>query len=343
MRLLLLLLIPAWPAIASQDSLHNDAIRKFRNGIILGPVMKYRYPSIVFTGPVKDFNRMVFRPNSNLVAGFRINIFGINLESARSLTQGFRDPDRYGTTKARDLTFNTMQRRWFGDLQFTRYNGLYYRKSWQSAPDLVTPAREDLRIRNNSLSFTWIFNPERFSYRGAFLFMEQQVRSAGSPLLRVSVSSTGFTGTDPLLGDPDLVNFPGMEQVTGIHHTALGIAPGYSYTWVWKDFFINGTLVAGAAHYWARYEQAGKPDRYDIQFNFVSTLGMAAGYNGNKWFAGITYRGQGFRLKRDNIQITGSQNAFNILAGIRLLERGIFTKRANDLKGLIPDRAGIFK
>ena len=83
MRLLLLLLIPAWPAIASQDSLHNDAIRKFRNGIILGPVMKYRYPSIVFTGPVKDFNRMVFRPNSNLVAGFRINIFGINLESAK--------------------------------------------------------------------------------------------------------------------------------------------------------------------------------------------------------------------------------------------------------------------
>jgi len=336
MRLLLLLLLPVFPVIASQDTLKHSHIRKFRNGLIIGPVIKYRYPSIEFNGPDKDYRRIVFRPNSNLVAGFRVNVFGINIEIARSLTRGFLNQDLYGISKASDITLNTMQRKWFGDVQFIRYNGLYFRKSWASNPSLTVPSREDLRIRNRSISFTRIFKPERFSYRGAYLFRERQEHSAGSPLLRFSLNSVGFEGNQPLIDQDDVIHFTALDQLTEVHYTALGIAPGYSYTWVWRDLFVNGTVLAGAAHYWARYGLAGKPDRYDIQFNFISTFGMAAGYNGDRYFAGVTYRGQGFRLKREDIRITGSQNAFVIMAGIRLQERGVMKKRVTELKKILP-------
>lgn len=317
--------------MATQDSVRNAYIKPFRNGLIAGPVVKYRYPGIEFSGPDKDFRRIVFRPNSNLTAGIRVNIFGLNVEIGKSVSNGFLNKDRYGTSKASDLTMNAFGRKWFGDLQWLRYRGLYYRQSWADYAGLKVPSRDDLSIRNRSLSFTWIFDAERFTYRGAYLFRERQQRSAGSPLFRVTLNTIGFEGSNSLIDDLDAVHFPSMAKVSGVHFTAFGIAPGYSYTWVYKDFFANGTLLAGAAHYWARYEISGKPDRFDIQFNFISTLGLAAGYNGDRYFAGFNYRGQGFRVNQERVRINGSQNSFVITAGMRFREKGVMKKRLNDL------------
>ncbi|MFM9076321.1 MAG: DUF4421 family protein [Bacteroidota bacterium] len=331
MRFLLVFLLPVLPAMAVQDTLRNTYIKPFSHGLIAGPVVKYRYPGVEFTGPDKDFRRMVFRPNSNLTAGIRVNVFGLNIEIGTSVSKGFLNQDRYGTSKARDLTMNGFGRRWFGDVQWVRYQGLYYRQTWADYAGLKVPSRDDLSIRNRSLSFTWIFDPDRFTYRGAYLFRDQQKRSAGSPLVRVTLNTIGFQGNDPLIDAMDAVHFPSMTNVNGVHFRTFGVAAGFCYTWVYKYFFANGTLLAGAAHYWSRYEASGKPDHYDIQFNFISTIGLAAGYNGDRYFAGVNYRGQGFRVNREEVSITGSQNSFVIMAGIRFREHGVMKKRLNDL------------
>lgn len=294
--------------------------------------MKYRYPGIQFNGPDRDFRRMVFRPNSNLTAGLRLNAYGINLEISGSTGKSFLDPDRYGTSKARDLTLNVTRNQWIGDLQLLRYQGLWFRRSWGTSPSLTVQSRQDLQIIKRSLSFIWILRPERLSYAGAYLFTERQIRSAGSPVVRVSLNSWNFTGKDPLMDADDLVHFPAIGPVNGIHFTALGIAPGYSYTYQWKDFFINGTLLAGGAHYWLRYDGIGQPDHYDIQFNFTTSIGVAAGYNGERFFGGVNYRGQGFRVTRENILLTGSQNAFVVMAGVRLNDDWGLKRKVNALR-----------
>ncbi len=309
----------------------------FGRGLIVGTVLKYRYPGIQFTGPDRDFRRMIFRPNSNLTAGLRLNAYGINLEMSGSTGQSFLDPDRYGTSKARDITLNVTRTRWIGDLQFLRYQGLWFRRSWGGSPSLTIPSRNDLEIRKRSSSFIWILRPDRLSYRGAYLFTERQNRSGGSPLVRINLNTWNFTGRDPLMDPEDQVHFSALGAPDGIYFTALGIAPGYSHTFTWKRFFMNGTLLAGGAHYWVRYARADQPDQYDIQFNFTTSIGLAAGYNGDRYFFGVNYRGQGFRVTRQDTRLTGSQNSFVVMAGVRLHDHWGLKKKVSGLKKPVED------
>lgn len=314
------------------DTTRSNYVSAFEREFNMGPAIKYRIPVVTLNNGAG--NKITYRPNNNYIAGLRIHIFGLQFQVATSLEPGTGSLSRFGKTKANEFSFNYMSHKWFGDLNLFRYEGLWYKNSGQDYRNKPYPYRKDLVMSSRSASATHLFNSKKFSMRAPYAFNEHQIRSGGSWLVRINFSQFSFSGNEALIDDVVKGKFPDLSPVNQITFTGIGIAPGYSYNFIHKDYFLNGIITAGPSHYWIRYEEVDLPSQYDIQFNFVSTLGMAAGYNGDRFFGGVTWRSQGFRLKREQYGFSGNQNVFMITAGFRLHEEGIFKKR---LKDLIPE------
>lgn len=319
----------------TQTSAAGDSIkvRSLERGTYLAPQLKYRYPSINFYGTDPDHRKLVYRPNNKYISGVRVLALGIMFEVSASLTPGDRTVSRFGKTNASDFTINAMKPRWFGDFQWVNYEGTYLRRSWEDYPrDQPLPLRSDMSIRMRSLSVTWIFRPGSFSMRSAYLFSERQILSGGSPLLRAGL--TRFLISDPgtLIGEQDAEWFPDLADVNGITTHALGIAPGYGYTLVTRDFFLNGTFLAGPAQYWNRYDFSVGTPRYDIQVNWLTSLTISLGYNGARFFGGTSFRSQGFAVRLPQSRLTANQNLVIVMAGYRFEDRGILKQRINKQK-----------
>lgn len=317
---------------AMPDSTRKVYVSAFERDFNIGPAIKYRIPVVNFNGV--NGNRTTFRPNNTYIAGLRIHVFGFQIQLAKSLNPGAGSISRFGETEASEFSFNYMSHKWFADLNLFRYEGLWLKHAGEDYKGIPYPSRNDLVMTSRSVSATHLFNSLKFSMRAPYAFNEHQIRSGGSALVRFNINQFSVSGNTPLVDAARIEKFPDLKDATEIIFTGAGISPGYSYNFVKHDYFLNATLTAGPSHYWIRYVEQNAPDRYDIQFNFVSTLGLAAGYNGDKFFGGITWRSQGFQLKKEITKVTGNQNVFMITAGFRLHEDGIFKKR---LKDLIPE------
>lgn len=314
------------------DSLRAVYVSAFERDFNIGPAIKYRIPVVTFNSG--NGNRTAFRPNNTYIAGLRIHVFGFQIQLAKSLNPGAGSISRFGKTEASEFSFNYMSHKWFADLNLFRYEGLWLKHSGENYKGIPYPSRNDLVMKSRSVSATHLFNSMKFSMRAPYAFNEHQVRSGGSALVRFNINQFSISGNSPLVDEARIEKFPDLQGATEIIFTGVGVSPGYSYNFVRHDYFLNATLTAGPSHYWIRYVEQNAADRYDIQFNFVSTFGMAAGYNGDKFFGGITWRSQGFQLRKEVSKVTGNQNVLMITAGFRLHEDGIFKKR---LKDLIPE------
>jgi len=329
--LLLFTLIIGGIQAEGSDSIRTRKIRNVERGIYIAPQVKYRYPSINFTGQDPTHRRLTYRPNNKYIGGFRLMAFGATVEVSASLTPGDRSVSRYGKTNVSDFTINAMRRHWFGDIQWLNYEGTFLRRSWETYPRNVTlPLRPDMDIRMRSLSLAWVLKSETFSMRSAYLFSERQLHSGGSPVIRAGLSRFSITGQGTLVDNSDLDWFPDLNTVNAVTNYALGIAPGYGYNFVRKDFFLSSIFVAGPAQNWIRYDLETGGSRYDIQLNLLSSLMISAGYNGPRFFGGISYRSQGFAVKLDETKLSANQNLFLMMAGYRFHEYGVFRHKLKD-------------
>ena len=310
------------------DSLRGFRVREFERGLYLAPLVKSRYPSVNFRGQDPLHQGIAYRPNNRYIAGIRGMAFGVNFEVSKSIGHSDRVASRFGETDASDLLVNVMTRRWFGDLQWLNYKGVYLRRSWEDYRRTdILPLRPDISILVRTVSTTWILNPSAFSMRSAYSFREQQTESGGSPLLRITLNRFLMTGDSALVGRTDISYFTDMSQVNGMVIHVLGLAPGYGYNYIWRDFFLSGSAVAGPANYWTRKDRISGGSTYDMRINWIANIGMAAGYNGNRYFGGVSFRVQGFSSRLDESRLISRQNVIQVMAGYRFSERGFFTKR----------------
>lgn len=325
------LILPA-AAFCATDSTKANRVLPVERGLYIAPLLKYRYPSIIFSGQDPAHRRLVYRPNNKFISGVRVMAFGVMAEFSAGLIPGDRSIERYGKTNASDLAINAMTRHWYGDFQWLNYEGTFFRRSWEDyARDQPLPLRSDMDIRMRSLSLTWVFRPDYFSMRSAYLFSERQVESGGSPLLRAGLTRFLVHGSGTIINSEDMEWFPDLEDVNEVTTHALGLAPGYGYTYVHRDFFINGTLLAGPAQYWIRYDLNQDGPRYDIQLNWLTSLTFSVGYNGPVFFGGISFRSQSFAVRMPESRLIANQALINTMVGYRFQEKGIFKKRLRNL------------
>lgn len=233
-----------------------------------------------------------FRPNTtlNLGIGMTYGKFSINI------SQGFRflNPENQrGETSWLDLQTRIYARRYIVDLYGQFYEGFYLRNTdehnrgnTRSEPYYL---REDIELRQLGISFMYIFNSEKFSYRASFTQNEWQQKSAGSMLLGLETYG-GYTRGDSSLIPFNVVptDFFGNVPVQELSYFEIGPSAGYAYTYVYrKHWFATAHLSANLSLGWiTETTPVGSRDKMGLYPNFLYRF--VVGYNSPKWFVGAS-------------------------------------------------------
>lgn len=315
-----------------KDSTRNQFIESYSQYFFVGPLLKKNnldFDIVSADDPKKSYT---FKANHAFSLGFNINLFDVNLGIVFPVPLETKSEQLFGRSDVKDFQLTAISRRWFADAYFQKYSGFYVQ-----SPNVVipvgqpSPQRPDLVTSNLGMSFAYVFNHEKFSLRAPYLFSERQKVSKGSFLLSYVLSSFTLAADSSLIPISKWLEWGRGASVHEARFTSLGIAPGYSYTLVLNKFFLNMTLVLGPAHYWVRYQDQARAALNDIRIDFYSLGRVGIGYNGDRFFSGLSVTSQSRNVTYERTTFQNSISTLRLVAGFRFKEEGLLKKKATDL------------
>jgi hypothetical protein len=259
-------------------------------------------------------------------------LFELGFELAFAVPLDDKSITRYGESRARDVQFNLLAKKWGLDTYYQKYSGFYVTDpNADMAPGSPYPQRGDIISRNVGLTGNYVFKNQQFSFRSAYNFSERQLFSKGSVTLFSSLSTFKITADSAIIDDAQQVILGGNAAFTKLRYTSLSIAPGYTYSIVYENFFLNGTLSVGPSHHWISFRREGEGEQYETAINSFVAARIALGYNGERFFGGISFLTQGSNVKFEDLRFSNNNGSFKILIGYRFREFGFLKKRVWDL------------
>lgn len=314
------------------DSTRGEFIESYSQYFFIGPLFKKNNLDFDIFSADDVKKSYTFRANHSFSLGFNVNLFDVNLGIVFAMPLETKSDLLYGASEVSDLQLTAISRRWFADVYFQRYDGFYVQ-----SPDVVIPTgqpfpqRADLVTQNLGMSFAYVFNNNKFSLKAPYLFSERQKVSKGSFLLSSVLSSFTMAADSALIPSVRWKEWGPGASVNEVRFTSLGLAPGYSHTFVVKKFFLNMTLALGPAHYWVRYKEMISREQNDIRVDLYSLARIGIGFNGDRFFSGISVTSQSRSLTYERTTFQNSISTVRVVAGFRFLEEGFLKKKAIDL------------
>jgi Domain of unknown function (DUF4421) len=316
---------------APPDSLRHNFVKQYPDHFFVWPLIKQRSISFdVQRRNAKD-DFLSFKPNNTFSMGLGMYIFEVGVELALAVPLDEKSRSRYGASDVRDLQGHLLGKSWGIDIFTQRYSSFYLANPIQviRANDPY-PVRPDVELRNTGVSGIYAFNKSRFSLRSAYNFAERQLHSGGSPVLAGTLNSVRLQSDSVLLSTALQSRLKTDQTFAGLRYATISLAPGYSYSIIYKNWFANLTLSVGPAHHWIYYiDKTGKAN-YDIAINSFADSRLALGYNSDRWFGGIGFVNQSRKVRFDQFEFTTTSTSFKILIGYRIIEKGLMKKKALD-------------
>jgi len=317
---------------SKDDSIQSRYIKSFPDHFFIAPLLKQRRLDFEISDLPARNKRLIYKSNRPYSLGFAMYLFEVGLELTAAIPLDEKSKEIYGPSDARDIQLVLFTKKWGIDMYRQKYAGFYIDDPAVEVPDDEPyPQRPDIRTKNVGVTWSYIFNNKKFSLRAASNYAERQLKSAGSFVLFTSIGGFKTSGDSAILGDVYRDYYGVDSKIVQIKSTALSIMPGYTYSFVYKGFFINATLAIGPAHNWLSYSAEDGSTTKDIEFraNFVGRV--ALGYNGDRFLAGMSFASQTGNAKFDSVQLQSSRGTFKILFGYRFREVGFLKRRLADL------------
>jgi hypothetical protein len=316
---------------AGKDSLRDTYIKRFPDHFFLYPVLKQRSLNFELEKVDRD-NLLTFKPNNAYSLGIGTYLFELCFELALAIPTDSKSNTIYGESHARDIQLNVLGKKFGIDAFYQKYSGFYISDRGNPLPTGTPyPQRPDIDSRNFGITGNYVFNNQKFSFRSVYNFAERQLLSKGSFLMFASISNFKLSADSSILDAQQQVTFGEQVSFRKLRYTTFSLAPGYTYSMIFKNFFLNGTLSIGPAHHWINYELEGGPDRNEIAINSFVAARIGIGYNGDRLFGGVTFLTQGSNVKFEDVRFSNNNGSFKILIGYRFGEVGILKKRVWDL------------
>lgn len=319
------------PPVNKKDSVREIYIRRFPDHFFVYPVLKQR--SLNFEMKKEDRNNLLtFRPNNSYSFGVGLYLFELGFELAAAIPINEQNKVLYGDSDARDIQLNVLGKSWGLDVFHQKYSGFYITDKGNEPEDGEPfPQRPDIDSRNFGITGNYVFNNQKFSFRGVYNFAERQLESKGSFLMFASVRSFRFSADSSILNDQQKMIFSDKVAFNSLRYTTFSMAPGYTYSLIFNNFFLNGSLAVGPGHNWILYRLENGAERNEISINTFVALRIGIGYNGERIFGGITFASQGSTVRFEDIEFSNNNSTFKILMGYRFREFGFLKKRVWDI------------
>jgi len=270
-------------------------------------------------------NTVEYFPNESVKIGGGFYYKSIGIAVTLRLPVSDAEKENKGDTRTIDTQVNLYTRAFNIDAFQQFYSGYYLNNHREVMPSHQQsfsnyPIREDLRMINYGINFTYVFNHKRFSYRSAYLLSERQARSAGSFLLGSSFSGirtrgdSSFTNTEI----DSISGYTGM-RFNEVRALSFGITAGYTRTFVIKrNFFINGSIQLGPVINFARLrDEENNADQQADRVGLKSLVRFAAGYNHPKFYGGFTALNDSYNIDFDDLTFSYSVGSIRLFIGKR--------------------------
>jgi hypothetical protein len=243
------------------------------------------YQDASFVLNPKELDKLVYKPNVNARIGIAAfyKWFGLGLSIGNPFYH--RSYDTYGKTQTIDLRVNAFGRSVAAELFLQNYKGFYIQNhqpengSYYQIPSM--------NVFSIGMAGYWIQNYLRYSIRAAYTQNERQRKSAGSFMIRPSLVYYKVSSDDGII-PPDILtqNIYPDEHLTGGEFLSIGLAPGYSYSFVFaRYFYLNAGFYP--AFFWQHYTYSTRERNFNrSHLAFKADLRVAAGYNSDRWFLG---------------------------------------------------------
>jgi hypothetical protein len=322
--------VSAYPG--SPTDPRSKYIRSYPDHFFIWPVLKQRKFDFEMKSLESSKRTLQYKSNKPYSFGLGMYLFELGFEFVFAVPLEEQSRMIFGESKARDMQLNVLGKKWGADLFFQRYSGFYI-----DDPENPVPAntpyiqRPDIVTRSLGMTVNYTLNSNKFSFRSAYNFVERQLSSAGSLVVFASIDHILAKADSAIIGKDYLADFGESSTIDHLRSINLGIAPGYTYSLIFKGFFINGVLAIGPTNNWMKSELEGGGTETRFRLSVFVATRIALGYNGDKFFGGLTFLNQGRNVKLENIQFANSQSSFKILIGFRFRESGILKKRIWDL------------
>ena len=273
----------------------TNYIETFHHKLTTRLYSSVKYTHFSFLNVQKN-KMLMYNNNSNYILGVGVTYSLLTLNIGVGFGFINHDDDRYGSSKYWDLQTHIYSRKISIDLYLQWYNGFYIVNpdkavsGWDDPHKY--PTRPDISTYNIGYNIQYFFNSRKFSYPASYIHNEYQKKSAG----------TWAIGTNTfymIAGGDSVINRPGSdpEDLFGskAFHRAdmlnFGFSGGYYYTLVIaKHVFISLGLAAGPGigFSWLDYDETGRSEKTGLTLGVNGLLRSSAGYNGRKFFVGVS-------------------------------------------------------
>jgi hypothetical protein len=316
---------------ANPDSVRDLYIKKFPDHFFLYPLIKQR--SLSFELEKRDRTEtLTYRPNNTYSFGVGFYLFELGFELGFAVPLDEKKTAIYGKSHARDWQLNAYGKRWGLDGFYQKYGGFYVTDKVNPVPaNTAFPQRSDIVSRNFGITTNYVFNKEKFSFRSVYNFSERQIFSAGSFLAFASVNAFKLSADSSIIDTRQEGIFGKKVSFKNLSYTSISLAPGYTYSLIFKSFFINGSLALGPSRHWINYRLETGDEKHDDAVNTFVATRIGIGYNGDKLFGGVAFISQGSIVRFEDVQFSNNNSTFKILIGYRFKESGVLKKRVWDL------------
>lgn len=297
--LLLMCLLALQPTVHAQNpmdlfksEIDTNYIRTFPNALTIKSFINGKLLFLDIEDQKNDYE-LNYMPNGNNSLGFGFNYKWVGL------SLGFKMVDEnnqsiYGETGYFDFLTSFILRKGFIDIYFQKYSGFYLDNSaamirdWPAVDTYLI--RPDISLISSGIDYTHVINPEKFSYIAAFSQTEVQRKSAGSIILGGSVNYHYVSGDSSFIPDNLIYEEAfNANPVKGVRGITTNARFGYAHTLVALErFFVSLSLDAGIGYVYSTSTETSGKLNHSFQVNPIASFRMAAGYNHNKWFLGLT-------------------------------------------------------
>jgi hypothetical protein len=236
-------------------------------------------------------NRLQYSPNLQYDLGVSVNSKFASFLINTGATFFENDKGEKGETEYKDFQFNLYGKARTTDINLQVYRGFYVKNSdkypaWDSSNVQKYSVRQDVQAVSFGYNTYYVFNYKKFSYRNSFAFTEQQLKSAGSPLIG------GYWSVFTVEADSSLTGYYFGKSLSASSHIRngvvlnFGINAGYIYTLVIKKkFYATISLVQGLGLDKSTFVYAdGTTIDRNIHFASKQNIRIALGFDNGRFF-----------------------------------------------------------
>lgn len=269
-------------------------VRRFRHSLVLSGVIGNQGYGVDIED--KQGGALSYATNTAVQYGFAVALNWLSVEATFAAPALDPVDPAKGVTDSRSLGIATTGRHLWAKAIWNTSKGFYAEdplkvdSTWQSGDPY--PTRTDLESRTFMASANYGFNKRhRYSQQAAIGQMEQQRRSSGTGVVGATFWYSRLTADGSVVPEEAATDYDGQARFDRLQRYILAVKGGYTHSFTfWGTGYLNLMLLPGFGVQRVAIRPVGERENTtDWVGCSVSEFRIGFGYNGVKWYSGLSF------------------------------------------------------